>query len=220
MCRFLMFKSREPVPAGSLLDMFASMAERSRAPDGDRQADGWGVSWLDRELRWKARKSINPIWTETALFEEIPPGRLFLAHARSASFPSHKNILAFNQPFVDGRYAFVFNGLLKGVTLPRLAGIIGAQKIWSLLRALLEEYEPVAAIRMLVSVLERHAREIPALNIGVSDGEKLYVYCRDSHCPGYYHLRVRESPGMTLVCSESLECPGFRPVQTDEVLAF
>jgi len=215
-----MFKSLEPAPAGDLLDSFASMAERSRAPDGDRQADGWGVSWLDGELLWTARKSINPIWTEAASLKQVPAGRLLLAHARSASFPSHKNNLAFNQPFMDGCYAFVFNGLLRGVSLPGLAGSIGAQKIWSLLRTLLEDHEPAAAVRMLVSALERHSKAIPALNIGLSDGEKLYVYGRETDEPNYYRIWAAESPGMTTVCSEPLDGLDFHPIQTGEVLVF
>ncbi len=136
MCRFLMIKSAIPVVPREFLESFAELAERSPAPDGDPQADGWGISWTDASGRWQACKFTEPIWESAARFVEFPGSRSICIHARSASAPELKNDLAFNQPFVDGRYAFVFNGFLEGISLPfPVPGRIGSQKIWELVRS-------------------------------------------------------------------------------------
>ena len=45
MCRFLIVRTSSPLDPRGLMSEFAEMARLSRAPDGDRQADGWGVAW-------------------------------------------------------------------------------------------------------------------------------------------------------------------------------
>ena len=64
----------------------------------------------------------------------VPSCRVLAVHARSASFARHKGVLDYSQPFVDGRHAFVFNGLLfRGVSFPaRDDRAIGSQRIWDL----------------------------------------------------------------------------------------
>ncbi len=118
MCRFLMVKSAEPFAPAALLESFAEMAEKSRAPDGDRQADGWGIAWPDGDGGWIVRKSIRPVWEDAGAFPEIPAAAAFVVHARSASFPEQKDVLDYNQPYASEKAAFVFNGLLRGVALP------------------------------------------------------------------------------------------------------
>ena len=150
MCRFLIVRSAEAFDPGPLFRAFAEMARLSRAPDGDRQADGWGAALQDPSGGWLSRKSLRPIWQDGEALDEIPAGRIFLLHARSASFSDQKEMLEFNQPFVEGRRAFVFNGLLKGVAFPRpLEGRIGAQKIWALIRGLLGREDPADSLRLL-----------------------------------------------------------------------
>jgi hypothetical protein len=158
MCRFLMMSSKAPLRPTGLLEKFADMASRSRSPDGDRQADGWGVAWLDEQRGWSVRKSPNPSWTETQDFSNIPPCQILAAHVRSASFPEHKGVVEFNQPFLAGRQAFVFNGLLQGVSFPfPVEGRIGSQKIWSLLQRSINGGGPAAGIAALVTELETRA---------------------------------------------------------------
>ena len=77
----------------------------------------------------------GPIWTEIDAIQHLPPTRHLLVHARSASFAHHKGNITYSQPYVCAPYAFVFNGFLKGVRLPRrVPGAIGAEKIWSLVQ--------------------------------------------------------------------------------------
>jgi predicted glutamine amidotransferase len=228
-CRFLVVKSAEPFDAGPWLERFADMAETSRAPDGDRQADGWGVSWISAGGGWRGLKSVAPVWEERAAFASVPSCRVLAVHARSASFASHKGVLDYSQPFVDSRHAFVFNGLLRGVSLPAGDGrIIGSQRIWDLFRALKERTAAAGpdresareSLERLVGILESRSREVSALNIALCDASRIYVYCRFADHPSYYQLHALESPGLAAVCSRPLSGLNFRPIPTGRVLAF
>jgi len=221
MCRFLMVRSRVPEAAAPWLERFADMAEASRAPDGDRQADGWGVSWFEAGGGWGSLKSVSPIWEGRGSFAGVPASRLLVVHARSASFPGQKGNIEYSQPFIDGVNAFVFNGLLKGVSLPsRNAGSIGSQKIWDLLLGFLDNHPPLEALERLTGVIEKRTREVAALNLGLCDGKRIFAYCRFNGNPEYYRLQAAETPDFTAVCSESLPGAVFRPVPTGEVLSF
>src|SRR3990167_11442589 len=130
MCRFLLCKSKQPIDPKKILGSFAKMAETSKAYDGDWQGDGWGFSWLENN-KWHEYRSLKPIWKEKNKFSKFPRSYIFSIHVRSASFPQHKNNIEYNQPYINEFYSYVFNGLLRGVTLS-LSGDIGAQKIWLL----------------------------------------------------------------------------------------
>lgn len=219
MCRFLMVRSEDPLRPKDLLEKFAAMAARSWSPDGDRQADGWGVAWLDEQGGWNIRKSPNPIWTETRLFARIPRCQVLAAHVRSASFPGQKGVVEYNQPFVADSYVFVFNGLLNNVSAPfPVEGRIGSQKIWSLLQRFLNCSRPAAGISALVCLLEFWAREIQALNMGLFEDRRLFVYCRQTDDGQYYRLRVHRSPSLTMVCSEELDGLPWKIVPLNVVL--
>ena len=220
MCRFLMVRSAAPLAPAGLLEDFAVMAEASRAPDGDRQADGWGAAWPDGGGGWHSYKSTAPVWEDRSAFGAIPPASLFIVHARSASFPSQKGILAYNQPFVSGPFAFVFNGMLLGVSLPlRAPGDIGAQKIWALLSLrLTASAVPGEALAATAEFLERHTRSLQGLNLGLSDGVRAYALCRYESGGAYYQMYRHDSPGFGLISSEPLRSFDFVPVPKDEVI--
>ncbi|MBI3954995.1 hypothetical protein HY338_01010, partial [Candidatus Gottesmanbacteria bacterium] len=44
MCRFLLVRSKIKIKPEKLLQDFAGMCQKSRAPDGDWQGDGWGIA--------------------------------------------------------------------------------------------------------------------------------------------------------------------------------
>src|SRR3989344_6732494 len=176
MCRFLLAKSEKPFNAVPLLQKFAEMSKISKALDGDWQGDGCGISWLENNI-WKVKTSIDPIWENVENFSGTPKTKHVVMHARSASFPQHKGILEYNQPYVYKNYVFVFNGLLKGVGLPyQLEGTIGAQKIWSLILMYLKKFAPNIALEKAVADLNKYSQFIQALNIGLSDGKDMYIY--------------------------------------------
>jgi predicted glutamine amidotransferase len=208
-----MVKSLTPLPGQSILEGFAAMAENSRTPDGDRQGDGWGVAWLDGQENWRFFGSTRPIWDDLGLLDIIPASRMFLMHARSASFPGHKDAPDYSQPFIKGSYGFVFNGLLQGVSLPfPVPGRIGSQKIWALLLRQLKESDPVSSLCRVEELLENNSRRIQALNIGLCDKTHLHACCRYDGGGDYYQLYFHSSPALNMISSEPLDGHVFSPV--------
>jgi len=220
MCRFLMVESVAPRRPADWLHRFAEMAERSRSLDGDRQADGWGFAFLDGAEKWRGYWSLRPVWEEEAVFENLPPSRRFLVHARSASFPGQLGKLAYNQPYLGGGTAFVFNGLLRGVSLGRpVAGEIGAQKIWSLFGSSPKGIPVRERFDTLIRTIEGSCREISALNLGLGDAGGFLAYCRASAAGDYYRLRMAEAAGLRLICSEPLDGGDFRDLPLNTIVS-
>jgi predicted glutamine amidotransferase len=216
-----MIKAEEPRQPAEILRAFASMSQRSRAFDGDWQGDGWGVGWISAAGVWDTRKSIRPIWEESALFDEIPESRFVVAHSRSASFPHHKGVPDYTQPFLLEPYAFVFNGFLQGVSLPAtLPGTIGSQKIWALLNRLLRSSSPEESIARLKEILQKNSRFLQALNIGLCDKRQVFAFCYYTRYGEYYNLHRHDSSSLQMVSSEPLRGWDFRPVAPGEVLSF
>ncbi|HNX98197.1 MAG TPA: hypothetical protein PKK12_10995, partial [Candidatus Aminicenantes bacterium] len=145
------------------LRSFAEMARCSYSPEGDWQGDGWGVAWLGAEGRWHSRHSLAPLWQEEASFVSLPESRRWVCHARSASFPATRGVVAYNQPYLLGSTAFVFNGLLAGVRTPApVPGRIGAQKIAHLVAENLEHRSLSRTLDWLQEYLNAHSRGVPA----------------------------------------------------------
>lgn len=209
MCRFLLVKSSEVFSPHKILTQFSEMAKDSRTFDGDWQGDGWGVSWQDQKGEWQVKKSLLPVWENEESFRQIPRTKLLIVHARSASFVQHKNNLDYNQPFVEGKYGYVFNGLLKGVTLKqKLNGVIGAQKIWSLLKGFLLKDSVEESLSKVNEIMKETTREVQAMNIGVSDKVNIYALCQFSSNPDYYSLWYMDTPQLKIICSEKID--GFK----------
>ncbi len=115
-------------------------------------------------------------------------------------------------PFKRGRFAFLFNGLIKGVSLPYpTPGKIGLQKIWSLLNEFIKQSTPGEALLELQELLSKHSRSIQAMNIGLSDGMTMYAFCRYERFPEYYNLQSHESSTLKMICSEPLCGYNFKP---------
>lgn len=221
MCRFLLIKYREPQKPGLLLKEFAKACEKSRTPDGDRQEDGWGICFKDKDASWILRKSIKPIWEETDLLLNMPESHLFILHARSSSFASQKRNIEFNQPFIDKSYAFVFNGYLKGVNFNHsLKGKIGSQKIWNWLRSYLEIMTPEKALFTLFRECQNRARSITALNLGLCDGRNIYGMCYYETNPEYYSLHFFETGDFSCLCSEKILPSEGKVLKPGEIIIF
>jgi hypothetical protein len=148
--------------------------------------------------------SVAPIWTETDTIQHLPRTHHLLVHARSASFAHHRGNIAYSQPYVWGSYAFVFNGFLHGVRLPRrVPGAIGAAKIWSLVQAQLTQSVPLPqALATVYAVLARSSRDIQACNMGLSDGHTYAFYNGNPHGQAYYQLHQARQGALHMVCSE------------------
>lgn len=206
MCRFLLARASVEFQPQELLTAFAGMCRSSRAPDGDWQGDGWGVTWKQGD-EWRQYRSLQPVWEDQAAFATVPATRLLVAHARSAGFPDQKGILAYNQPYVADSLAFVFNGMIRGVRMPQgLEGNIGAQKIFSWLRQELQTKAPAQALEGLDRVIRSRARHVVGMNIGVVKDDTFGLLCDygDAANADYFGLNYTEHDGLTLVCSEPL----------------
>lgn len=219
MCRFLLIKSSQPIKPIDRLVSFAQMAERNPGREGGWQGDGWGLSWLDEFGQWQTQRSLEPIWTEIDQLAAVAPARFWLVHARSASFPEHQNNLAYNQPFTNATHAYVFNGFLKGVALPfRLAGQIGAQKIWTLIQRELARRQTDAALAAASATIFQHTRIVQALNVGLCDGQDLYAFSAFAGDPDYYQLRVLDDGACQAICSAPLDGDRWQPVEPGRVI--
>jgi predicted glutamine amidotransferase len=215
-------KSYHEIELLPLMTEFAEATRNSRSPDGDWQGDGWGACWLNESGDWSLYKSLLPIWEDTASFSLVSATHYLLIHARSASFPKDKAILEYNQPYVNKEYAFVFNGLLKGVKIPiPLEGTIGAQKIWSLTKKILSHSKPHDALISLKETLFKYSSELYAMNIGLCDKSNFYCMNLYQEHPDYYQFRHYASQQYELI--SSVELCSFMPVEknnSSEIIVF
>lgn len=216
MCRFLLAKSKDLINPKSILKKFSKMAEKSKAYDGDWQGDGWGFSWLENK-KWQEYKSIKPVWEEKEKFSKFPESNIFSVHARSSSFPQHKNNIEYNQPYINESYSYVFNGLLKGVALS-LPGDIGAQKIWVLLNNYLKKYNLTQALNKTADILKKNSRNIQALNIGIAGKNTISAYCYFTAHPNYYSLQYSDDSAVKIICSEFIEGFDFKSFPANSLI--
>lgn len=217
MCRFLLCKSTQPIHPEKIISAFAKMAKASKVFDGDWQGDGWGFSWF-QDNQWQNYKSLQPIWEEPEKFSSFPQAHIFSIHARSASFPQHKNNIAYNQPYSNDSYSYVFNGLLQGVKLT-LPGDIGAQKIWWLLNRYLKNSNLTQAFYKTAEMLKKNSRQIQALNIGIAGTNTIAAYCHFNVHPDYYALHYLDEPAIKIICSEVIEGYQFKSLPTNSFIA-
>ncbi|MCL5273299.1 MAG: hypothetical protein M1434_00950 [Chloroflexi bacterium] len=231
MCRFLLLHTDGAFDPAALFLSFAEACRCSRSVDDAGQSDGWGIAWLGADDTWALHKRLTPIWEDAGWLAHPPRSRAYALHARSASFEKDRVNLAYNQPYLypaDATrapglpaahpYAYTFNGLLRGVSLPRrVEGQVGAQRIWNLLRDELAVRPPAEALGNTAALLRAHTRELVACNIGLIDAQHLYASCQYTRAPEYYQLRWYAGAGMRgagmrgaglrMVCSEPL--PGY-----------
>ena len=192
------------------------MAKKSKAFDGDWQGDGWGISWLDGN-DWQSYKSVKPIWEDSARDTLLFSSKIFLIHARSASFPQHKNNKEYNQPFINAKEAFVFNGLIKGVSL-HLPGIVGSQKIWSLLQKKLLITSPEKALKETLRIITKNSKTVQALNMGIADKDNIYALCYYSIHTNYYSLHYSKTDESSIISSEPIDGFHFRTLSKNDVI--
>lgn len=219
MCRFLMVKSGKKVnPEGFLRD-FALMCQKSRTLEGDRQEDGWGVAWLDKN-KWEIKKSLRAIWRDKKKFKKIPKTEIFVVHARSASFSNQKGVIDYNQPYIDDGFCFVFNGEIEGVRMKeKVKGKIGAQKIWNLVRNQLKEKGPSQILEEIYKLLERKSRKVYGFNIGLAGKKKIFAFCGRNCGSGYFNLKVAKSEKIKIVCSEKIGFQRFKQMKIGEAIS-
>jgi predicted glutamine amidotransferase len=211
MCRFLLVQSARPICLREHLEAFAAMTARSTSPEGDRPEDGWGIAWEEPDGGWAVYKSLSPAWEDADICSKIPESRLFMVHARSASFREQKGRIDHVQPFTHERRAFVFNGFLKDVSISA-PGEIGSQKIWNIVEAMLKRLPAERALDKLRGLILARSALVQALNIGLAAFGELYALSYYSGHGDYYRLWGHRSKFVNMVCSEPLDGLPFSPL--------
>jgi len=211
MCRLLAVKDSRPFEIPPVLASFAEMARRSR----EYQGDGWGCAWHDGAA-WRLHRSVTPIWEDD--LERFGETRLMLAHARSA-FRNEGIRVENNMPFLDGRLAFVFNGELHGVRI-REKGRIGAEKLFNTI-VRFTNGSVADGLARAARVIRRRTAYVKAMNVLLSDGERIYLHSFFSEQPEYFTMHVARGNGHLVICSEPLSLKtGWRPLPNDTLEAF
>ena len=217
MCRFLLVRSKKKIKPLELLNQFAQMCEKSRAPDGDWQGDGWGIA--SKGQSWEVYKTLKPIWKDRDKFQEFGETDIFAVHARSAGFPDQKGIIEYNQPYINDLLCYVFNGMIRGVNLSMpLEGKIGAQKIFSLLKQQMQEKSTKEALRQVDKLIVNNSKIVEGMNIGVAHDDKFYMLCEYENNEDYFGIRYYQDDKITLVCSEPIGSYQWRSMQKSEIL--
>lgn len=192
MCRLLYVHSETPFDPAEHLRPFAALSRASR----EHQGDGWGcATWQDGA--WRLHHDLRPVWEDD--LARFGRTRRLLAHARSA-FENQGIRIENNMPFHDGRYAFAFNGELRGVRLSE-EGRIGAEKVFNFVKRF-DHGDPAAALRRALPLIERRSARVRAMNLILADGERAWVASRFREDAEYFTMRRKRQDGVLAVCSE------------------
>jgi glutamine amidotransferase len=204
MCRFLMMRGREPFAPAAILDAFRARCRDSR----EYQGHGWGAAWRTMGV-WSRYRSLTPIWEDApALPAEVD---FLVVHARSA-FRDEGIAIENNMPFYRRERVFVFNGELRGVRL-RVPGRIGAEKVFHLIDER-DEGDLDEAVAAADALLVSKSARVRAMNLALTDGDRIYASCRYTEMPDYFTLHYREGD-VAAVCSEPLD-PYYEPMASGE----
>lgn len=227
MCRLFGMLSRGATNAVKyLLEDPCSLYAQSNVNPERLQGDGWGIGfYVDGALN--LIKSDRPVYEECEAFTSAvrqADSEIVLAHVRRASNPRRlprDRILSIgnSQPFKYRNYLFAHNGT---ITIPdEVAECLGdwKQKIqglndsevyfWCIMKAMADGSSFTGALGKfqedLIELWRRKREKFPSidrpyvgLNALLSDGEKLYAYCK-------YHER---DDSMRSLCSD--DQPVFR----------
>src|SRR3989344_1905586 len=220
MCRFLIVKSKNKINPKELLKSFALACQKSVAPDGELQKDGYGIAWYDSKI-WQLKKSLAPIWEEQDSFERIPETNILIAHARGAGFDKDRGCIDFNEPFIEGKLCFVFNGIIRGVSIKRkLEGKIGSQKLFSLIKAEFKDKNSDDVLKFVNKIILSNSEKIEGMNIGlVKDGE-ISALCQYYDNKDYYSLQYYQNKNLTIVSSEAFGGFDWKQFKKGEVKTF
>lgn len=197
MCRLLLIKAETDFNIAVELQRFATIAAHSK----EFQGHGWGCSYL-KNGAWRHYKNIKPIWEDdlTAFGES----RLLVAHARSA-FKDEGIVVENNMPFYDDRYAFIFNGELRGVRIAE-QGRIGAEKIFNFIKRF-DHGSMLEALTRGTEIIRKRSKYVRAMNIIIAEKERSYVTSFFNEDPDYFTLHASHARGKTIVASDPL--PGL-----------
>jgi predicted glutamine amidotransferase len=220
LCRFLIFSSKQETDISAILNSFATACEKSLAPDGERQGDGFGIAYKTGGT-WQLQKSTSSIWEGRNIFNKLPKTKMVMAHARSATFSLGKDNLDYNQPFTDGQLGFVFNGTIKKMkTALKLEGEIGSQKLFSLIKLFYAKNPEVNVLERIRDFVLRKAENIEGMNIGLVDKDNIEVLCQYSSNKEYFTIHYQENDDFIFISSEKFGDYDWSDLEKGEVKKF
>lgn len=194
MCRLLLVRSDQTFDIAGWLKPFADMCQQSP----EYQGHGWGMAYRVGD-QWEIHKQLEPIW-ESA-FNGFGETRWLLVHARSA-FRNEGIELPNNMPFSNDGRIFIFNGELHGVRIKE-EGRIGAEKIFNYILRF-HKGDLGEALTRATDIIAKRSRYVRAMNILMSDGERIYCSSRFSQDPDYFTMYRHSADGADVFCSHPL----------------
>ncbi len=253
MCRILASISKKPISLEPfLISHRCSLLSQSTANKEKLQKDGWGIAWFDGS--WHLEKSQNPVFEEKEALRTMASEKysLFIAHIRKASNPMNlpvEELRAYEntQPFSYRNFVFAHNGQINhpdrvkesmGEWADMVKGINDSEVyFWLLMKYIHEKGDVVDAIKAVLEHLNHVWKEIPenerskapysALNMVLSDGERLYAYCKydgrgkESLCfrdRPYYQMQYLERDGGLIIASERTSDDEWKPLEDGKLL--
>lgn len=193
MCRLLFIKSKTEFNISDHLNIFSDICKNSK----EYQGHGWGCSYLKDE-KWIHYKNINPIWEDDT--NHFPTTNRLIVHARSA-FQDKDIIVENNMPFYDDKFIFIFNGELNGVKI-KSEGRIGAEKIFNFIKRF-NTRDMLNALKKSVGIIIKRSEYVRAMNIIITDKEKVYVSSTYNEDPDYFGMRYKKTNDQLIICSVS-----------------
>ncbi len=191
MCRLLFVKSKTEFNISDHLNIFSEICKNSK----EYQGHGWGCSYLE-DGKWIHYKNITPIWEDD--ITQFPTTNRLIVHARSA-FKDKDIIVENNMPFYDEKYIFIFNGELNGVKI-KSDGRIGAEKIFNFIKRL-NTGDMLNALKKSVGIIIKRSEYVRAMNIIITDNEKVYVSSTYNEDPDYFGMRYKTTKDELIICS-------------------
>ncbi|MGQ9514284.1 MAG: class II glutamine amidotransferase [Thermoproteota archaeon] len=209
MCRLFGMISSEATSAERyLVEVECSLLRQSNKDSKRLQSDGWGIGYYIDRSAYTVR-SERPVYSDVDRYRSVvfqTRSRIIVAHIRKVSNPKGlpRDILLSitnSQPFSYGNILFAHNGTINipdevaqhlGKYRRMIKGVNDSEiYFWFLVRSLEGGERVPVALKNFEETLQKlwleHSHKHPdkkrpyvGLNIVMSDGEKLYAYCRYS----------------------------------------
>jgi predicted glutamine amidotransferase len=210
MCRLLSIHSKKEFDITPHLKIFAELSKNSK----EYQGHGWGLAYL-KGGSWKHYKNIKPIWEDN--LNQFPKTTLLIAHARSA-FEDKDIKIENNMPFYDKNYIFIFNGELRGVRIKE-DGRIGAEKIFNFIKRF-DKNDTEKALIKGIDQLKKRTRKYKAINIIMTDKNKLFVSNNYTEQPNYFQMYYKQTKDQIIICSDPYPEKSWKKITNNSVKVF
>ncbi len=260
MCRLFAALSIEPSNAENyLLDAECSLYKLSHVQSGSMQRDGWGVAYYANN-RPIVRKSEKPVYDEPDKFRSVSRearSNIIVAHIRQASNPRRLPLnqligIENTQPFSIENYVFAHNGTINlpdeleeelGEYRAKICGVNDSEVyFWYLIKEIHSGKDPIQAFYSSIDMMDnlwlkfRHSHRDKSypyvgLNTIITDGRKLYAFCRFYHEYGnselslcrqdqkYFQMSYLAERKHLVIASEKLTADSrWRVIDTNEAL--